>query len=300
MQIHENVITIDVEDWYHILDSSVVPQISRWGSLESRVARNVERLLKMLEQTNVQATFFWLGWVAERHKSLVRMCQDAGHEIASHGYAHVLPYKVGRNAFREDAYHAKGILEDITGQAVLGFRAAGFGVTHEARWAFDVIKEVGYAYDSSVFPATRGHGGMPESPMGPYVIETQVGPLLECPMSAVEVLGARLNLFGGGYLRIAPKHLIRWGCDRLHADGQPVIVYVHPREIDPSHPRLPLSLKRRFKCYVNLKSTMAKLEWLCREYKFCTMRDLADRLIETQEHIATIDTFSSGSPPVKP
>ena len=281
--------TIDVEDWYHILDTPAVPTMEKWASLECRVEQNVVRLLEVLEQTGVRATFFWLGWVAERHKSLVRKCQAAGHEIASHGYGHVLPYQVGREAFHEDAYHAKGILEDITGQAISGFRAAGFGIMDQARWAFDVIKGIGCEYDSSVFPATRGHGGMPESPLGPYIVQTQNGPLVECPMSAVKVLGRRLNLFGGGYLRLAPKPLIRWGCDRLHAQGQPLIVYVHPREVDPGHPRLPLSLKRRFKCYVNLKSTMAKLEWLCKKYKFCTMRDLADQLIETQDHVAATD-----------
>lgn len=282
MQI-QNIITVDVEDWYHILDSPAAPTMEKWESLESRVERNVARLLEMLEQTGVRATLFWLGWAAKRHKRLVRMCQAAGHEIASHGYGHILAYQVGRNAFREDACRAKTILEDITGEAVQGFRAAGFGITDGAGWAFDVIKETGHMYDSSVFPAGRGHGGMPESPLGPYIMQTHAGPLLEFPMSAVEVFGKRMSLFGGGYLRLAPKFLIRWGCDRLHADGQGIIIYIHPREIDPDHPRLPLSLKRRFKCYVNLKSTMAKLEWLFRTYKFCTMRDFADQLIKRQD-----------------
>lgn len=277
-----HVLTIDVEDWYHILGSPCVPPMEEWASQECRIERNVSRLLELLESHNVRATCFWLGWVAERHKGLLRKCQQAGHEIGSHGYGHVLAWQVGHGSFREDVARANAVLEDITGQAVSGFRAAGFGVTDETRWVFEVIKEVGHEYDASVFPAARGHGGMTQSPLGPYVIETQAGPLPEVPMSAVEVLGRRFCLFGGGYLRLAPRWLIRWGINRLHAAGQPLIVYAHPREVDPDHPRLPLPLMRRFKCYVNLKSTVPKLEWLCREYKFCTMRELAEQVLRSQ------------------
>ena len=175
---------------------------------------------------------------------------------------------------REDQ-HAKFILEDITGETVRGFRAPGFGVTEKTPWAFEIIRNVGYQYDSSIFPGTRGHGGIVNSPLGPYFIETKGGPLLEIPMSAIEILRRRISLFGGGYLRIATKRMIRWGIKRLQEAHQPLIIYLHPREIDPDHPRLPLSLRRRFKCYVNLKSTMDKLRWLCLNYSFCTMHELA-------------------------
>ena len=269
-------LTIDVEDWFHILGSPVVPAIEEWDSLQCRVEQNVLRLLEVLKEASVRATFFWLGWVAERHKPLVRMCRDAGHEVASHGYAHLLAYQVGPEAFREDMARAKDLLEDIIGGEVTGFRAAGFGITDEASWAFDLIREAGYTYDSSVFPAARGHGGMPKSQPGPHVIETQAGPLTEIPISAVEVFGRRFSLFGGGYLRLAPRWLIRWGIRRLHAADEPLIVYVHPREVDPGHPRLPLGWKRQLKSYVNLRSTMPKLEWLCRQHMFCTMGELAD------------------------
>lgn len=271
-----SVLSVDVEDWFHILDSSAVPSIERWSYLESRIERNVEKLLGLLDSFSVKGTFFWLGWAAERHKDLVRKCSEAGHEIASHGYGHVLAYKVGKECFKEDIERGKKILEDIVGERVLGCRSAGFGVTKDVRWVFNTIAEVGYEYDSSVFPASRGHGGMPDSQLGPYVIKTQNGLLIEVPMSAIEVFGFRLSFFGGGYLRLSPKWLIRWGIDRLHAAGNPLIIYVHPREIDPDHPRLPLSPVRRFKCYVNLKSTLLKLRWLCQQYKFCTMRDLVD------------------------
>lgn len=271
-----NAFSIDVEDWFHILDSPAVPSIEQWPDLESRIERNTDRILDLLGSFSVKATFFWLGWVAERHPNLVERCCEQGHEVASHGYAHVLAYRVGHKLFREDVRLGKMILEDITSKAVKGFRSAGFGITDDTSWAFDVIKEVGYEYDSSVFPSSRNHGGMPDSQLGPYIIETQNGLLIEIPMSTIEVLGRRLSLFGGGYLRLSPKWLIRWGIKKLHVAGNPLIVYVHPREIDPNHPRLPLSPARRFKCYVNLKSTLPKLQWLCREYNFCTMQELVD------------------------
>jgi polysaccharide deacetylase family protein (PEP-CTERM system associated) len=273
----ENVLTIDVEDWYHILDSPVVPNMGSWGSMESRVEQNMLRILELLERSGVKATFFWLGWMAERHRSLVLMCRKAGHEIASHGYAHVLPYKIGPNSFREDANRAKVILEDIVGETVLGYRAPGFGITNETRWAFEIIKELGYSYDSSVFPGVRGHGGIPGASLEPYIIKTNSGFLLECPIPAVKVFGRRLFLFGGGYLRLAPRFLIYWGFNKLHSKGQSVIIYIHPREIDPEHPRLPLSMIRRFKSYVNIRGTLPKLEWMCERYTFGTMREFASR-----------------------
>jgi polysaccharide deacetylase family protein (PEP-CTERM system associated) len=269
-----NALSIDVEDWFHILDSPAVPRMERWPVLESRIEMNIDKILTLLDSHSVKATFFWLGWVAERHKDLVRKCQQAGHEIASHGYAHVLAHKVGPDAFRQDISKAKAILEDITSEPIRGFRAPGFGIIDKTLWAFETIKEAGYQYDSSVFPAQHGHGGMPNSPLGLYIIDTQNGPLIEVSTSAIEILGHRLSLFGGGYLRISPKWVIRWGIDRLYASGQPLVVYLHPREIDPNHPRLPLSFVRRFKCYVNLKSTIPKIRWLCENFRFVPMRDL--------------------------
>ncbi|MEJ2702233.1 MAG: DUF3473 domain-containing protein [Sedimentisphaerales bacterium] len=274
-------LTVDVEDWFHILDSPGVPSIERWSSLESRIERNLERMLELLDSLSVKVTLFWLGWLAERHKDLVRKCQDAGHEIASHGYAHVLAYKVGTEAFRRDIVDARVVLEDITGERVRGLRSAGFGITAKAYWAFDVIKEAGYEYDSSVFPASRGHGGIPGSPLRPYFIETRSGHLLEIPMSVVKILGHRTSLFGGGYLRLANKLTIRWGIDKLRAAQQPLIIYIHPRELDPEHPRLPLSLFRQFKCYVNLNTTLPKLKWLCQSYSFCTMLQMVEDYVKS-------------------
>jgi polysaccharide deacetylase family protein (PEP-CTERM system associated) len=274
-------LTIDVEDWFHILDSPAVPGIKHWTSLESRIERNLKELLTVLDDFSVKVTFFWLGWLAERHNDLVCMCRDAGHEIASHGYAHVLAYQVGPNAFREDITRAKNILENVIGDQIRGFRAPGFGITEKAPWAFEVIKESGYQYDSSVFPASRGHGGIANSPLGPYFIETLSGHLLEIPMSIVEIFGRRTSLFGGGYLRLANKLMIKWGIDKLQTAGRPLIVYIHPREIDPAQPHLPLSLLRQFKCYVNLSSTLPKLKWLCKNYSMLTMLEMVENYIRS-------------------
>jgi len=281
-------LTIDVEDWFHILESPVVPGIKHWSSLESRIERNLDKLLTLLDSYSAKCTFFWLGWLAERHKKLVRKCLTAGHEIASHGYAHVLAHEAGHKGFYEDITISRDILEDITGEPIRGFRAAGFCTTRETAWVFDMVKEAGYQYDASIFPAPHGHGGMPDGFLGPHFIETQSGYLLEIPSSVVEIFNHRFCLFGGGYLRLATRRMIKWGLNRLQADGQPLVVYVHPREIDPYHPRLPLPLSRRFKCYVRLKTTLSKLEWLCREYNVCSMLDTAENYIRSFYYEAKI------------
>jgi len=276
--MNESVSPIDVEEWYHILDSGMTPPIDKWPELESRLECPLDEILEVLERHSVKSTMFWLGWAADKYPALVRRCVKAGHEIASHGYGHVFAYQVGHKGFYEDILRGKKVLEDIVGEKVIGFRAPGFGIKDGMSWAFEVIKEVGYEYDSSVFPGHRGHGGMLKSHLEPYLIRTAYGPLPELGISMVEFMGRRFCLFGGGYLRLSPKWIIHMGIKYLHSNGRPLIVYVHPREVDPEHPRLPLSLFRRFKSYVNLKSTLPKLEWLCSTFKFITMRELAEQV----------------------
>ncbi len=280
--------SVDVEDWFHILDTDAAPALGEWERLETRVDRNVERLLELFAEEGVRVTFFWLGWVAERHRALVRRCCAEGHEIASHGYAHVLAYQVGPSRFLQDILRARLVLEDITGRPVLGLRAPGFGITDRAVWAFEVIRRAGYVYDSSVFPGPRGHGGMRNGGAGPHWIETASGALAELPIPLVRVAGQRVCLFGGGYLRLAPTALIRLGARQLEREGRPLIVYVHPREIDPNHPKLPLPLVRRFKCYVRLRSTFPKLQWFCRQFRFVTMVELAERLLGLSRRIPEV------------
>jgi len=283
MNAHSNtapraVISVDVEEWFHILDSPAVPKLAAWGSLESRVQRGMGAVLEILADTNARATFFWLGWLAERQKPLLAQCIAAGHEIASHGYAHVLAYEVGQKGFGNDVERSKKTLEDLVGRPVRGFRAAGFGIREENMWAFDEIRKAGYDYDSSVFPASRGHGGMRQSPPYPHIMQTTEGSLIEIPQSTIECFGKRFSMFGGGYLRFFPYHVIRWGARRLRKSGLPLVIYIHPRELDPEHPRLPLGMARRFKSYFNLKSSAPKLRRLCQDFSFQTMGELADQI----------------------
>ena len=270
-----NAFSCELEDWFHILDADCVPPIEEWTTLPLCAEENIDRLLELLAAHDAKGTFFCLGWMAEQMPHVVRRCHEAGHEIGSHGYGHVLAYDVGRQGFLSDIVRAKQTLEDLIGDEVIGFRAPGFSVRKDNSWVFDVVAEAGYRYDASVFPARHGHGGLHQADPAPHTIQTDSGPLVEIPTSMVQALGRRVCLFGGGYLRLAPLPLIRWGVNHLHRDGRPLIVYIHPREIDPAHPRLPLPWKRRFKCYVNLRSTMRKLTWLCQHYTFTTMKDIA-------------------------
>jgi len=272
-----NAFSCELEDWFHILASDKVPRMKDWSKLTLFAERNIERLLQLFEDTGTRATFFCLGWMAERMPHLVRACRRAGHEIGSHGYAHVLACEVGPKVFRQDVVRSKKILEDITGEEVTGFRSAGFGVRNESRWVFDIVASAGFKYDASVFPAHHGHGGLSGAEPRPHVMKTKYGSLIEVPVSTIRVLNYRFCLFGGGYLRLSPLWAIRWGVRRLRSEEQPLILYVHPREIDPDHPRLPLGSWRKFKCYVNLRSTMKKLKWLCENSKFTTMGAIAER-----------------------
>ena len=269
------ILTIDVEDWFHILDTPLTPRIEEWPTLHSRLEPNLRFLLELLERYRIKATLFWLGWAAERYPRLVRECAQAGHEIASHGYAHVKAQQVGPRGFASDTERAKKVLEDTVGKPVAGYRAPGFGITTQTPWAFDILAALRHTFDSSVFPAKRGHGGLQRGPLGPCIISTPSGPLAEIGISVVELAGLRVGLFGGGYLRLAPLPFIRWGLRRIARQGLPAVIYVHPREVDPDHPRLPLPLRRRFQCYVNLRSTHRKLEEICTQSgaTFSTMSD---------------------------
>lgn len=267
------IFSIDVEDWFHILDLPNTPNLHEWDSLPSLVEKNFLKMLDLLAETNIRVTCFFLGWVAKKYPQLVREASRRGHEIASHGYAHRLVYRMTPEEFFQDLRLSKTILDDIVEKPTAGYRAAGFSVTEETPWFFEKLVEAGYAYDSSVFPAPRGHGGMKTDQLGPHIVHTKSGHLLEFPTSVNIIAGKPLFFFGGGYLRLTPYALIRTMARKVLHEDRPVIFYVHPREIDPGHPRLAMGFARQFRSYVNLKTTEKKIRRLALDFQLTTFDD---------------------------
>ena len=266
------IFSVDVEDWFHILDLPSAPRPAQWDSLPSRVEQDFLRLLDLFSERDVQVTCFFLGWVARRFPHLVKEADKRGHEIASHGCLHRLVYEMTRSEFLEDAIESRKILEDIVGRRVFGYRSAGFSVVEETPWFFDALIEAEYRYDSSVFPAKRGHGGLRTDQLAPFFVRSPSGGLIEFPITVAKILGVPICFFGGGYLRLFPVSLIEAMTSRVLEERRPVVFYIHPREVDPSHPRLPMSLGRRFKSYVNLKATETKIKGLLRRFPMTTFR----------------------------
>ena len=270
-----NGLSFDVEEWFHILDLPQSPSPESWDGLPKTVERNTQRLLEILQENGTQATFFVLGWVARRYPELVRSIFAAGHEVASHGDMHCLVYEQGETAFEEDLRRARGTLGDLTGVAPAGYRAPGFSIGSGTPWAFEAIARTGFEYDSSLFPAHRGHGGDPGGERQPHRISLASGRhLLEFPMSVVSFGPLRIPFSGGGYLRLFPYAFLRWATRRTNAEHTPVCGYLHPREIDPGHPRLSMPLQRRFKSYVGLATTESKLRCWLRDFEFLPLADV--------------------------
>ena len=265
------IFSIDVEDWFHILDLPTTPEIAQWDSLPSRVENNFAKLLAILDERKAKATCFFLGWIAEKYPRLVREAARQGHEIASHGYEHRLAYEMTSQEFFEDAVRSKKVIEEICGQPVWGYRASGFSVTKDTPWFFDRLIEAGYRYDSSLFPASRGHGGLPNGRYAPYRLES--ADFVEFPATVERLLGKPICFFGGGYLRLFPYFLIRTMTRRVLRQERPAIFYVHPREIDLGSPRLAMGFKRRFKSYVNISTTEPKIKKVLSDFEMVTFQE---------------------------
>lgn len=272
-----NCFTVDVEDYFHICGLPDYQDPSRWDSLPSRVEANTERVLNLLDREGVKATFFVLGWVAQRFPDLIRKIASYDHEIASHGFNHSLIYEMTPEQFREDLKKSIDMLEQIVEQKVLGFRATSFSIKKQCLWALDIVAELGLKYDASMFPATREHGGIPGTNRFLHRWSCENGTnLWEFPMSTANILGKTIPFTGGGYLRLFP---IDWICDgvrRLNTQRQPAIFYIHPREFDPEQPRLPMPAYRRFKCYYNLAKTEPKLRKLLSQFQFKPIREVIE------------------------
>jgi polysaccharide deacetylase family protein (PEP-CTERM system associated) len=263
--------TVDVEEYFQVnAFDDLIPR-ETWPSLPSRVADNVERVLDLLAQYRVRGTFFTLGWVAKRHSRVVRRIAEAGHEVASHGWWHRKVTTLTASEFREDVRTAKDVLEDITGAAVLGFRAPSFSIVPGREWALDVLIEEGYVYDSSMFPVRRPDYGYPDCPPLAHVIERPVGRLYEFPLATTVFNRVRIPAAGGGYLRHFPYRIIQRAFREHTESGIPGVFYIHPWELDPEQPRLSLPLMTRVRHYRGLRTTAERVTRLLSEFAFTAL-----------------------------
>ena len=265
-----NALTIDVEDYFQV--SAFAPHIQRseWDTRECRIERNMERILALLDECGISATFFTLGWIAERYPALVRRIVAGGHELASHGYGHERVSDLSQQAFFQDIHRAKSLLQDIAGVAVQGYRAPSFSIGQGNLWALDVLQRVGYRYSSSIYPVAHDHYGTPDAPRFAHQIRTG---LIEVPPSTVRLFRRNCPASGGGYFRFCPYALSRWMLRRMHhQDQSPAVFYFHPWEIDAEQPRVPgIGAKTRFRHYVNVGLMEQRLRRLLQDFHWGRM-----------------------------
>jgi polysaccharide deacetylase family protein (PEP-CTERM system associated) len=268
-----NALTIDVEDYFQV--SAFEPHIARsdWDRRECRIERNVERILELLAVHKVKATFFTLGWIAERYPALVRRIAGEDHEVASHGYGHERVGDLGQTGFRADIERAKGILEDLSCSAVLGYRAPSFSIGVGTLWAFDCLAQAGYRYSSSIYPIHHDHYGMPGAPRFAHRVASG---LIEIPATTLRMFSRNLPSSGGGYFRLLPYAASRWLLRQVNeVDRQAAIFYFHPWEIDAGQPRIPgISARTRFRHYLNLRRMESRIQRLLADFRWGRMDEI--------------------------
>jgi polysaccharide deacetylase family protein (PEP-CTERM system associated) len=261
-----NALSFDIEDWFQVENMKGAISFKDWDTLELRVARNTERILKILKDKDTRATFFILGWVAQKCPALVKEIADAGHELASHGYGHDLVYNLSREEFREDIRKSKEVIEGLTGRKVLGYRAPSFSITKDSLWALDILKEEGFVYDSSIFPVSfHDRYGFGKCESAPFKWPNG---LIEVPLTVYRIRNVTLPLAGGGYFRLLPYAYFKYFFNKLNAKNERFTFYLHPWEIDPGQPRVKLPHGYRFRHYVNLKMTERSLVRLLSDFRF--------------------------------
>ena len=274
---HPCAMTVDVEDYFHVAAFENTINPSEWNAYETRVVQNTETLLSLFNRKNIKATFFILGWVAERYPELVHSIASEEHEIASHGYSHQIIYKQQPDTFKEEAIRSKKLLEDIIQKPVTGYRAASYSITPKSLWALDILTEAGYEWDSSIFPIHHDKYGIPNSPTTPYYIQTTNGKKIkELPLTTAKLFGIKFPAAGGGYFRLFPywfsRTLLKKACV-----NSPAIFYLHPWEVDPEQPRVDgASLFSRFRHYNNLDKCLRRLESLTSDFKFTDVSTALD------------------------
>ncbi|MFN3423370.1 MAG: XrtA system polysaccharide deacetylase [Novosphingobium meiothermophilum] len=271
-----NGMSVDVEDWFQVGAFETVIDRADWDAMTCRVERNCAEILALFDAAGIRATFFTLGWIAERYPAMMRSIADAGHEIASHGWDHARVFTLGREAFAADIARARKVLEDTTGQAVTGYRAPSFSIDARTPWAHEVLAEQGYAYSSSVAPIVHDHYGWREAPRFAFRPVAGSG-LLEIPVTTAEVAGRRMAAGGGGFFRLFPYAVSRWAIRQVNLrDHRPAIFYFHPWEIDPGQPRPETApFRSRLRHYTNLDVMAGKLARLVRDFRWGRMDEVA-------------------------
>lgn len=271
----QNALTIDVEDYYHVSGFERDIRREDWGNYPSRVAANTRRILTLLESHRIKATFFVLGWVADRFPELVRDIDAAGHEVGSHSYWHRLVYHLTPDEFRDDLCRSRDLLQDTIGKPVTSYRTPSFSITARSLWALDILVEEGFTVDSSVFPIHHHRCGISSAPREPYVHESEQGSLWEFPASVARIAGLNIPISGGGYFRLFPYRFTSHLLGRINLAQQPFVFYIHPWELDHEQPRLGVSTRAmRFRHYVNLHSTEAKFRRLLGQFSFGRLDDV--------------------------
>lgn len=266
--------TVDVEDYFHVTAfEDTIPRES-WGRLESRVCANTELMLELFQRHGARATFFVLGWVAERYPHLVKLIASGGHELACHGHAHRLVYDMTPRQFRDDLQRARASIERAAARPVHGYRAASFSITRESLWALDVLIEEGFEYDASIFPIHHDRYGIPDATRHMHQIVRPAGAIWEVPASTLRWGRVNLPVSGGGYFRMLPYAWTRWAIDRVNADGQPVVFYLHPWELDPNQPRIAAPVARRWRHYAGLGKSRQRFAKLLSAFRFAPIRDI--------------------------
>ena len=286
-----NAFTVDVEDYFQVTAFEKHIARSQWDQYESRVVANTQRILRQLSRHNVQATFFVLGWVADRYPQLVHEIHRSGHEIGSHSYWHRLIYDLSPEEFRDDLRRSRDVLENLIGTPVTAYRGPSFSITKRSLWALDILIEEGFCIDSSVFPIHHDRYGIPGAERSIHTLRTSAGQLWEFPPSVVRFAGFNLPVSGGGYFRLYPFSLTKYCLTRLnHRRREAFMFYVHPWEIDPEQPRLGVgSRMSRFRHYVNLSSTQSKLDALLEKFRFGRLCDVIQQAEDSslQEPVAS-------------
>jgi polysaccharide deacetylase family protein (PEP-CTERM system associated) len=278
-----NALTIDVEDYFQVQAFAEVVSPADWDGFSTRVERNTYRLLDLLEQRRIRATFFILGWVAERCPALVHEIFKAGHEIGSHGFGHQMISRGNEKSFRDDINRAKDIIEGQLGTEIRSYRAPSYSITAKTAWALDVLAEVGFDRDSSIFPVYHDNYGIPDAPRFPHYKCLRNGArIMEFPPSTVALWGTNLPVAGGGYLRLLPYGVTAWAIRRINeTELQPAMVYLHPWELDPEQPRVSAGWRSQFRHYQNLRTTESKLTRLLDEFSWAPMSDVLESLLNS-------------------